>query len=102
MSDQISLNQTDPTLLRTTAEIVAAFVSRNQIPTGNLRDVITTVYAALANTGAAQPETQPEPLRPAVPIRKSVAADYIICLEDGKKLKMLKRHLRSTYNLSPD
>ena len=89
-------------LLRMTAEVVSAYVSNNTLATGQLGDIIQAVYNSLRGLegGAADPPA--EPLKPAVPIRKSVTPEYLICLEDGKKLKMLKRHLRSTYNLTPD
>lgn len=89
-------------LLRMTAEVVSAYVSNNTLPTAQLADVIQAVYNSLRGLETPAPEAHPEPLKPAVPIRKSVTPEYLICLEDGKRLKMLKRHLRSTYNLSPD
>lgn len=83
-----------------TADVVAAYVRNNPLATNDLPGVINTVHASLTdlgrNGGAA------EPLKPAVPIRRSVTPDYIVCLEDGKKLKMLKRHLRTSYNMTPD
>lgn len=89
-------------LLRMTADVVAAYVSNNTLPTAQLAEVINAVYGSLRSLEGQSTEPQPEPLKPAVPIRKSVTADYLVCLEDGKKLKMLKRHLRSTYNMTPD
>src|SRR5207244_5800750 len=77
-------------------------VSNNTQPSTQLAEVINAVYNSLKTLEGQPAETQPEPLKPAVPIRKSVTADYLVCLEDGKKLKMLKRHLRSTYNMTPD
>jgi predicted transcriptional regulator len=91
----------DEDLLRMTADVVAAYVSNNPLPTQQLAEVIGTVYASLRSLDG-QGEVKSEPLKPAVPIRKSITPDYLICLEDGKKLKMLKRHLRSTYGLTPD
>src|SRR3546814_5355403 len=64
--------------------------------------VISTVHGALVGRSAGAGEPEPEPLRPAVPIKKSVTPEYIICLEDGKQLKMLKRHLRTTYDMTPE
>jgi len=84
--------------LEQVAEIVSAFVSNNSVPTNQLPDLITSVHQSLRSLGEKQPET----LKPAVSIKQSVKPDYIVCLEDGKKLKMLKRHLRGVYNLSPD
>ncbi|CAK0750423.1 Transcriptional regulator, MucR family [Azospirillaceae bacterium] len=89
-------------LLRMTAEIVSAYMSKNVLPAQQIPEVINTVFGALTGLNGTQQESQAEPLKPAVPVRKSVTAEYIVCLEDGKKLKMLKRHLRSTYNMSPD
>lgn len=102
MSDMLRSDTTDVGMLRMTAEIVSAYVSKNVVPAQQIPDLINTVFASL--TGLQEPaEDQPnEPLKPAVPIRKSVTPEYIVCLEDGKKLKMLKRHLRSTYNMSPE
>ena len=89
-------------LLRMTADVVAAYVGNNTLPTAQLGEVINAVYSSLKSLEGPVVQVQPEPLKPAVPIRKSVTAEFIICLEDGKKLKMLKRHLRSTYNMTPD
>jgi predicted transcriptional regulator len=89
-------------LLRMTADVVAAYVSNNTLPTAQLAEVINAVYGSLKGLDSQVAEPPPEPVKPAVPIRKSITADYLICLEDGKKLKMLKRHLRSTYNMTPD
>ena len=89
-------------LLRMTADVVAAYVSNNTLPTGQLADVINAVYSSLRALEGQVAEPQPEPLKPAVPIRKSITPEYLVCLEDGKKLKMLKRHLRSTYGMTPD
>ena len=80
------------------AEIVSAYVSNNSVPTNQLSDLITSVHDSLMNVGEKPPET----LNPAVPIKQSVKPDYIVCLEDGKKLKMLKRHLKTAYNMTPD
>jgi predicted transcriptional regulator len=92
----------DDELLRMTAEVVAAYVSNNTLPTTQLAEVISAVYGSLRSLDNQPAEVKAEPLKPAVPIRKSITPDYLICLEDGKKLKMLKRHLRSTYNMTPD
>ena len=93
----------DDSTLRMTADIVSAFVSKNPLPAGQLAELINTVHGAISDLSGGAPKKEPaEALKPAVAIRKSVTPEYIICLEDGKKLKMLKRHLRTTYNLSPD
>jgi predicted transcriptional regulator len=89
-------------LLRMTAEVVAAYVSNNTLATAQLADVIHAVYNSLRGLEGQVAEPVPEPLKPAVPIRKSITPEYLVCLEDGKRLKMLKRHLRSTYNMTPD
>ena len=93
---------TDEELLKMTTEVVAAYVSNNTLATGQLGDIIHAVYNSLRSLDGQVLEAVPEALKPAVPIRKSITPEYLVCLEDGKKLKMLKRHLRSTYNLSPD
>ncbi len=102
MSDQLRADVPDNALLRMTADIVSAYVSKNVLPAQQIPEVINTVYSSLTGLNTQPRETPAEPLKPAVPIRKSVTPEYIVCLEDGKKLKMLKRHLRSTYNMSPD
>ncbi|MBV8338098.1 MAG: MucR family transcriptional regulator [Alphaproteobacteria bacterium] len=89
-------------LLRMTADVVAAYVSNNTLPTTQLAEVINAVYTSLKALEGQVAQPQAEPLKPAVPIRKSVTPEFLVCLEDGKKLKMLKRHLRSTYNMTPD
>jgi predicted transcriptional regulator len=88
-----------PTHLRLAAEIVSAFVSNNSVPASELPSLITIVNAALKNVahGAA-----PKELRPAVPIKNSVTPDFLISLEDGKRYKSLKRHLRTSYNMTPE
>src|SRR3984893_15516628 len=89
-------------LLRMTADVVAAYVSNNTLATAQLADVINAVYKSLRGLEGQLAEAPSEPLKPAVPIHKSITPEFRICLEDGKKLKMLKRHLRSTYGLTPD
>jgi len=88
-------------ILGLTSEIVAAHVSNNTVAMSDLPGLIEQVYKTLASVGKA-PEAQSERPTPAVAIRKSVTPDYIVCLEDGKKLKMLKRHLKTAYNMTPD
>ena len=91
-----------PELLEMTAEIVSAYVGNNTVSAETLPSLIANIHAALSQvtTGAVEPE--PEPKEPAVPIRKSIAPDYLICLEDGRKFKSLKRHLRTKYDMSPE
>ena len=88
-------------LLALTADIVAAHVSNNSVEVGDLPRMIADVYQTLSSVGDA-PEEVAEELVPAVAIRSSIKPDYIVCLEDGKKLKMLKRHLKTAYNMTPD
>lgn len=88
-------------LLTLTTEIVAAHVSNNTVAVGDLPQLIHQVYQSLANIGKAPPPMVERP-QPAVNVKRSVHPDYIICLEDGKKLKMLKRHLKTAYNMSPE
>jgi predicted transcriptional regulator len=92
----------DEQLLRMTSEIVASFVSNNPVTTETLPDVIRSVYRTISSLSAPGEARAEERLKPAVPISKSVTNDHIVCLEDGKKLKMLKRYLRSKYDMSPD
>jgi predicted transcriptional regulator len=87
-------------LLRMTSEVAAAYVSNNSLAAAQLPEVIRTIHASLA--GLQPGAGASEPLTPAVPVKKSVHDDYIVCLEDGKKLKMLKRHLRTAYGLTPE
>ncbi|MDH7640807.1 MucR family transcriptional regulator [Sphingomonas oryzagri] len=96
MSDELN-NE----LLSLTADIVAAHVANNNVATSEVPSLIAQVHAAL--TGLTEPKKAEEPeLQPAVPVRSSVKHDYIVCLEDGKKLKMLKRYLRTNYNMTPE
>jgi predicted transcriptional regulator len=85
------------------AEIVSAFVSHNSVPAGELPTLIQSVHGAIQKIAGAKSEEPVEQVKvPAVPIKKSIADDYLICLEDGKKFKSLKRHLRTQYNMSPN
>jgi predicted transcriptional regulator len=89
-------------LLAMATQIVSSYVQHHRVEQGDLRGLINGIYRTLSDVrDSSKPEIKPE-LQPAVPIRKSVTSDFIICLEDGKKLKMLKRHLRTVYGLSPD
>ena len=96
MSDQATSD-----ILGLTAKIVSAHVSKNPVHTEALPLLIQSVYRSLSTAGEAE-AAPARPQTPAVPIKKSVFPDYIVCLEDGKKLKMLKRHLQTSYGLSPD
>jgi predicted transcriptional regulator len=88
--------------MRMTTDIVAAFVANNKLTQEELTELIRSVHRTLAGLSSGATAPVQERPKPAAPINKSVQHDYIICLEDGKKLKMLKRYLRSTYNMSPD
>lgn len=92
----------DANLIDLTADIVSAYVSNNTVASTDLPGLINEVYGALQRTASTSTEPEPEPLKPAVPVKKSVMPDYIICLEDGKKFKSLKRHLRTHYNMTPE
>ena len=88
-------------MLRMTTELVSAYVGNNSLPTGKISDVINTVFGALRTLDGSQKSSLGRP-KPAVPIRKSITPDFIVCLEDGRKLKMLKRHLRTNYSMTPE
>jgi predicted transcriptional regulator len=89
-------------LLRLTVDVVTAHVARNNVPLADLTGLIQQVHKVLASIGAdAAPVVEDRP-QPAVPVKRSVFPDYIVCLEDGKKLKMLKRHLKTAFGLSPE
>ena len=89
-------------LIELAAEIVSAYVSNNSVTASELPGLINEVFVALTRVGTPIAEVASEPLKPAVSVKKSVNTDYIICLEDGKKFKSLKRHLRTQYNMSPE
>ena len=89
-------------LLGLTAEIVAAHVSNNSVSLTDLPNLIQDVYRTLASVGVPATKSQPERPQPAVPVKKSITPEYLICLEDGKKLKMLKRHLKTAYDMTPE
>lgn len=97
MTDQVEHND----LLALTADIVSSHVANNSVAVNDLPQLIQNVFATLAGLATPQkaPEVRPEP---AVPVRQSIKPDYIVCLEDGKKLKMLKRHLMTAYGMTPD
>jgi predicted transcriptional regulator len=97
MTEKLSQNE----LLALTTEIVASHVSNNTVAVADLSSLIEQVYGSLAHLSPTPAPAQVEKPQPAVAIKKSVTADYIICLEDGKKLKMLKRHLKTRYDMTP-
>lgn len=91
-----------PDLIELTTRIVSAYVGNNTLPPGDVPQLITDTYAALSRTGGPVSSSEREELKPKVPVKRSVMPEYIICLEDGKKFKSLKRHLRTHYNMSPE
>ena len=102
MSEQNIEKADRGSILRMAAEVVSAYVSNNVLAPAQLPEVIRSVFGSLDFLNGGRGDAKHEPLKPAVPIKRSIAPDHIICLEDGKKLKMLKRHLRTTYNMTPD
>ncbi|HEX7655428.1 MAG: MucR family transcriptional regulator [Sphingomonas sp.] len=96
-----NLNETQETLVTLTADIVAAHVSNNSVAVSDLPLIIQNVFGALSSLGGTVQEPE-APQEPAVSIRASIKPDYIVCLEDGKKLKMLKRHLMTHYQMTPE
>ena len=92
----------DQGLLSLTTEIVASFVGNNPVAIGDLPAVIASVFRHLRSVGQGEAEKPAEAPVPAVPIKKSIGTDFLVCLEDGQKVKTLKRHLASRYNLTPD
>lgn len=96
----MSENPNPSEMLELTTEIVAAHVGNNPVPLADLPKLIQDVYTTLTSIGTVL--QAPERPKPSVPVKKSVFPDYIICLEDGKKLKMLKRHLKTAYNMTPE
>jgi len=93
---------THGSLIELTADIASAYVGNNNVPATELPALIRGIFGALSGTDNLSAELAVQPQAPAVSIKKSIGDDYLICLEDGRKFKSLKRHLRSKYNLSPD
>lgn len=89
-------------VIEMTADIVSAFVSNNSVPAGELPALIQSVHRALSGVSTTPEVVESAPREPAVPVKKSVNPDFIVCLEDGRKFKSLKRHLRTKYNMSPE
>jgi len=102
MHDDKAEEQAGNDLVELTARIVSAYVSNNSIVSSDLPQLISETHSALAKASGTNATQEREELRPKVPVKRSVMPDYIICLEDGKKFKSLKRHLRTHYNLSPE
>lgn len=89
-------------LLEMTADIVSAYVGNNSVSAGEVPGLIASIHGALSQVSGGAVEPEPEPKEPAVPIRKSISPDFLVCLEDGRKFKSLKRHLRTKYDMSPE
>lgn len=102
MAKEVSSDPPRTDVLRMTSQIVVAYVGHNAVDEAQIPEVIKTVYASLAGLNGHEKKATYLKQKPAVPIKKSITPNYLICLEDGKKFKMLKRHLRATYGLSPD
>ena len=98
MSDNIAASN----YIELAADIVSAYVSNNSVPSSDLGTLINDVHTALIRVGGGTVEVPVEAPKPAIPVKKSVTPDYIVCLEDGKKFKSLKRHLRTQYNMTPE
>jgi predicted transcriptional regulator len=95
-------NTSGSSFIELTANIVSAYVSNNSVSSAEIPNLIGQVHSALMRVSSGQAEAPAEPLKPAVPVKRSVTSDYIVCLEDGKKFKSLKRHLRTQYNITPE
>ena len=85
-----------------TAGIVSAYVSNNTVASSDIPSLINQIHAALLRVSTGTSDAQPEPLKPAISVKKSITPDHLVCLEDGKKFKSLKRHLRTQYNMTPE
>lgn len=94
--------ETHAMLIQMTSEVVAAYVSNNPVQANDLPNVITRVHSTMMDLSSVEQDEPVKGTSPAVSVRKSITPDYLICLEDGKRFKSLKRHLRSKYNLSPE
>ncbi|HEY8696545.1 MAG TPA: MucR family transcriptional regulator [Rhizomicrobium sp.] len=103
MAEQTNGNAaSNESILKLSSSIVAAYVSNNPVPASELPAMIKSVHGMLVGIAAAPNADAPTAQKPAVAIRKSVTPEYVVCLEDGKKLKMLKRYLRSNYDMTPE
>lgn len=102
MVDEEVKTEHEADTLEMAVRIVSAYVGNNPVPADQVPEVINTVYSSLRGLDGAAPAVVAEAQKPAVPVRRSITPEYLICLEDGKKLKMLKRHLRAVYGLSPE
>jgi predicted transcriptional regulator len=88
--------------IKLTAEIVSAYLSNNTVQAGDIPGLINQVHAALTRVSGGGVEAAAEPLKPAVSVKRSITPEYLVCLEDGKKFKSLRRHLRTQYNMTPE
>ena len=95
-------NTSGGSYIELTAAIVSAYVSNNSVQAGDLSSLIGQVHSALTRVSSGHADAPNEPLKPAVSVKKSITPDHIVCLEDGKKFKSLKRHLRTQYNMTPE
>ncbi len=95
-------NSGNSLFIELTANIVSAYLSNNSVPSAEIPSLINQVHAALKRVSDGQVVGPAEPPRPAVPVKRSITPEYIVCLEDGQKFKSLKRHLRTRYNMTPD
>jgi predicted transcriptional regulator len=102
MAGEAETTANQQSVLSMATSIVSAYLSHNALPAAQIPELIQTVVKSLAETGGPSAAVPREPQKPVVPIKRSVTPEYIICLEDGKKLKMLKRHLRTNYDMSPE
>ena len=102
MSEKLTAGVGERSVLEMASEIVSAYLRHNTLPSGRVPEFIHSVHKSLSEIDKGAVNLEEQPPKPAVPIRRSITPDHVICLEDGKKLKMLKRHLRSTYDMSPD
>ena len=98
----MSENTSGGTFIKLTADIVSAYVANNSVPSADLPALIGQVHSALTRVSSGQSESPSEPPKPAVSVKKSITPDHIVCLEDGKKFKSLKRHLRTQYSMTPE
>jgi predicted transcriptional regulator len=95
-------NSGESSLMELTADIVSAYVSNNSVPSADIPALMGQIHSALKRVSGGQAAAPAEPLKPAVPVKRSINSDFIVCLEDGLKFKSLKRHLRTRYNMTPD
>ena len=95
-------NSGESVYMEMTAKIVSAYVGNNSVPSSEIGNLISQVHSALKRVSGGQNLAMAEPLKPAVPVKRSISSEYIVCLEDGKKFKSLKRHLRTQYNMTPE